>query len=288
MTSKLHAYDTRKHAPSSLARQMWFHAFSVGRFACGPNYHVRRSNFHGAQSIYVVRGAGWVAGKEQPFRAQSGDVIFMDLNEPHEYWADPVEPWEILWVHFDGPQMANYYALLEPSVTPVHHPSHPDRYHRLFRRLFQLFGEKAANTDAETASILTRILTQLVGDRMMSGLAPSPEPDALYPESVRRAIACMQANLNEPLTLPAIAQHTSLSPYHLAHMFKRATGQPVMQFLLQLRLERAKELIAHTQLPIREICEQVGFSDQSYFGKLFKRSEGVTPSAYRRAAQTGA
>ena len=72
-----------------------------------------------------------------------------------------------------------------------------------------------------------------------------------------------------------------MSPFHLAHVFKEAMGVAPHQYVVRRRVERAKELLADTDLPIAEIALKVGCASQSHFSALFHRVTGLTPQNYR-------
>ncbi|MFB9949131.1 helix-turn-helix domain-containing protein [Rhizobium puerariae] len=91
----------------------------------------------------------------------------------------------------------------------------------------------------------------------------------------------MLDNLGTSISVTAIAASAGLSAGHFSHGFKRATGMTPHQWLLKMRVVRAKELLAESTFNIATIAEICGFSDQSYFTKVFARSTGMTPAAWR-------
>jgi len=102
---------------------------------------------------------------------------------------------------------------------------------------------------------------------------------------VEQALAFIDAHLGERLTLLKIADELHLSPYHFAHVFKRTVGIAPHQYVMQRRLERARQLIAHTKLPIVTIALELGYANQSHFSEAFHRATGVTPLSYRLRGQ---
>lgn len=100
---------------------------------------------------------------------------------------------------------------------------------------------------------------------------------------VQTALAFIDEHLGEGLTLPAIARPLALSPHHFAHVFKRATGVAPHQYVMRRRVERAKELLVSTSLPIADVALAVGFANQSHFSAAFHRASGMTPQGYRFA-----
>ncbi len=111
-----------------------------------------------------------------------------------------------------------------------------------------------------------------------SGLAPWQE---------RRSKEMMRASLDSDLSIAAIAAECRLTPSHFGRYFKRSTGVTPYQYLTGLRLEAAKRLMLTTQRSLAEIALACGFSDQSYFTRIFSRDVGTSPAAWRRARSQG-
>ncbi len=106
----------------------------------------------------------------------------------------------------------------------------------------------------------------------------------LAPNQLKRALEFIHANLAADAPLLAVAAEAGLSPFYFARQFKRATGLAPHQYLIQLRIERAKELLVHSDASVVEVAQQVGFCDQSHFARHFKRSFDVTPNVFRQRA----
>jgi AraC family transcriptional regulator len=102
---------------------------------------------------------------------------------------------------------------------------------------------------------------------------------------VERAIDYMETNLSEPLSLADVANASGLSPSHFARRFKSATGAPPHQYLMAMRVERAKRLLMQRE-PIAEIALACGFTHQEHLTRIFRRLTGATPASFRRAAQS--
>lgn len=116
---------------------------------------------------------------------------------------------------------------------------------------------------------------------------PSGTRDAAHSKSVvargkvQQALQLIDSNLADRLTLPDLAKRLEMSPYHLAHIFKRRVGVAPHQYVIRSRVELARELLARTRLPIADIALIVGCANQSHFSALFHRVTGQTPHAYR-------
>jgi AraC-like DNA-binding protein len=88
-------------------------------------------------------------------------------------------------------------------------------------------------------------------------------------------------NASLPLTLEHVARHLRLSAEHLARVFRREEGLTIFDFLRNLRIERAKALLASAQLSVDEIAREVGYSSSTLFCRNFRRATGLTPLTYR-------
>jgi AraC family transcriptional regulator len=109
----------------------------------------------------------------------------------------------------------------------------------------------------------------------------APRP-SLAPWKVRRVSDILKHSLAESPTLTELAANAGLSPYHFLRAFKSAVGVPPHRYQMQLRMNRARELLETTDLSVTEIAAQVGYDDPSYLGRLFRKHFGTTPAAYRR------
>ena len=98
---------------------------------------------------------------------------------------------------------------------------------------------------------------------------------------VRKAIQYLEDNFNKPFNLEELAAASELSKYHLERVFKRATGLTPCTYALMLRIERAKQLLTSTQMPIASIASELGFSHQSHLTNVFKKLTDLTPHVYR-------
>jgi AraC-like DNA-binding protein len=95
--------------------------------------------------------------------------------------------------------------------------------------------------------------------------------------------ALIDRHYARPLTVDGLARRAGLSPFHFIRAFRSAYGETPHQYLRARRIDRARELLVTTPLPITEVCVQVGFQSLGSFSSLFRRLTGETPAAYRAA-----
>jgi two-component system response regulator YesN len=99
--------------------------------------------------------------------------------------------------------------------------------------------------------------------------------------TLQKAIDYIRENYHESITLNDVAEHTYVSIYYLSRMFTKELGKNYVDFLNEVRIEKAKGYLRDSGYKTYEIAELVGIKDAHYFSKLFKKYTGVTPSEYK-------
>lgn len=100
-------------------------------------------------------------------------------------------------------------------------------------------------------------------------------------ELIRKAMIYISKHFNEPLNLEDVAMHVHLHPSYFSTMFKQSIGSSFKEYLNMVRIEESKRLLSNTDFSIIDIAIAIGFEDQSYFSKVFKKYTGLTPKQFR-------
>jgi AraC family transcriptional regulator len=141
----------------------------------------------------------------------------------------------------------------------------------------QLYADSLANILAlhlvrhyttEGANSSTRFLGGLSGNKL------------------RRVLEFIEENYAADLSLAELSSVVGMSTFHFAREFKRATGTTPHQYVVKLRVERAKQLLSKSEMPLVDVGFKSGFSHQSHFTRLFRKVTGTTPQSYRLMFQT--
>jgi two-component system, response regulator YesN len=132
--------------------------------------------------------------------------------------------------------------------------------------------------DPEAASRWLRIEM----DRFLSAYAAWRRQ---YSEStIATAMRYIEEHYAESLSLMQVASHVHLNASYFSHLFKKETGHSFVNYLVQVRMDRAKQLLRNTDLSVTEVAGIVGYDLPNYFAKLFRQSTGISPKEYRRDA----
>ena len=260
------------------------------REPCPPPGHPKGYNFdydrgrvlHGYHVVYVSRGRGWFESRRTaPQPIEAGTVFLLFPGVWHRYTPDPKTGWDEHWVGFDG-EVARRWTRQRffSAQNPILKPVHEDMLLTLFTRILEAIKTNQPALQQVLAGVVSDIMG-LLYSAQQAQLAGRPQSVS----SIQHALERMQSGFASNLDLPALARQLGISYSWLRRSFAEHTGLSPHQYLLELRLVRAREALAHTALTVKEVSRQVGFEDEHYFCRLFRRKTGVTPSQWRAGAQ---
>ena len=113
-------------------------------------------------------------------------------------------------------------------------------------------------------------------------VSSAAEPEKQEERAITGITRYLQEHLAEEISLSVLAEQFNLNPQYISQLFKSEIGVNFLVYLTNIRMEKAKKLLLSTALSIAEVAEQSGYGDYRVFTKVFKKSEGITPSQYRR------
>lgn len=235
----------------------------------------------------VLSGKGVIEMRGKIFPCGAGDTFVIFPGELFSYEADGEEPWHYMWAAFVGHAAAPVMAMLAVSPNqPVISGMENERIRELYRKI-QLSFQHSPYAELEDleASGWLRILLRELGMANRDRLQDKP----LFQEEIDRQIAktihFLSLHYMEPITVEQLARTFGYHRTHLSKMFKRTTGLSPLQYLMNIRMERAKMLLEGTAMTVAEIAAAVGFEDALYFSKKFRSWTGESPTAYRKTLQ---
>jgi len=133
------------------------------------------------------------------------------------------------------------------------------------------------NVQALFKSILYQIITE-IGKNQYAFASRQEHGHSI----VSRALRYVHNNLDENFSVTKLAELCNVSPTYLRQLFHKHTNKSPSQYILDVKLQKAKNYLSYGDLPIKEISEELGFSSTSYFIETFKRKYGISPLVYRK------
>ncbi len=294
-------------------------ALKVGDEYYLPTLHFARTETHGPgpvntwhchdvfHVVYVVEGSGFFRIGDREADARPGLLFFIGpkvwhqfiaLTDPFRYDAltfdlaaeDGSQCDRPFWEIFSRADRRWIRSVLREGVLEVPEPLRP-QVRALFADATAAWSRglgPGAPAGLERSGPAVAAFLQGLGELVIR-LAPGGEKaivagaaNARRRHLVEKAVQFMNENFAEPLTVEEIASRVHLHPVYFSQLFKAAVGVPPRQYLVRIRINQARRLLAETDMPVGEIAQNCGFRTMAYFSRVFREIEGVSPSAFRR------
>lgn len=237
----------------------------------------RGRTLHEWQLILLESGEGEVEFRASAFRASAGSLIVLPPGSWHRYRPNPQTGWTTDWLGFGG-----------------------DLADRLIggagfgRGGVRVFGANAAIRQTFAATVADLLSTARQTPFAAAACVPPLAAAILEAPSARAAGAAQSAlvlraqthitdHLRKTVDFEALAQSLGLTYRAFRYLFRKEVGLSPLQYQLERRLVRAKNLLASSDLPVREIADTLGFNSTWYFSHFFRRHARQSPAAYRKS-----
>ena len=232
--------------------------------------------------VYISGGRGnFESDGKINLPIEPGNVFLLFPGIWHRYQPDSKTGWHEHWIGFDGEWARNWRKckFISPAK-PVVKINFEDTVLATFNRIMQ-----AVRTNRPALQqILAGAAVNLAGMCYSAQQAP-PETGDPGSNVIEQAITRLENDLGRPLDMKSLARELGVSYHWFRSTFAMHTGLAPHQYLLEMRLVRARNLLAETRLSVKEIAVQTGFQDEHYFSRLFRQKLNVTPSQWRSRSQ---
>ncbi len=233
---------------------------------------------------YVISGFGSFQCMGRDYRLTKGDSFFIFPGELVSYQSDEVNPWKYRWIGFKGTYVDQLLSISGiSSHKPVVKTGNNRRVAALYHSVQQVLDQGKANCDLQADGYMRLLLAEYAHDLPLSPEA-KPEATTDIRKQIEQAIRWLTLQYYQPISIESMSHNLGYHRTHLSKMFKQHTGMSPMNFLLKIRMERAK-LLLNKPLTIEQVASSVGFTDALYFSKQFKKWSGSSPTDYRNASQ---
>lgn len=267
------------YTPSNFARTNLLHLQEVGELQAQKPHTSGRENLASYLCFTIINGSGILIYHGQEYQLTAGDCVFIDCKKSYSH-RSAEELWTLKWVHFYGPNMGGIYEkYMERGGQPVFRPENPNTFRNLLEELFYIAGSSDYIRDMRISEKLTSLLTLLMAESW------HPE-NHLNIGSKRQSLQYMKDYLEqhykEKITLDGLAEKFYINKFYLSRIFKEQFGTTINNYLAQIRITHAKQLLRFTALTVEEIGRECGIEEPAYFARVFKKVEGVSPGEYRK------
>ncbi|MCD6166524.1 helix-turn-helix domain-containing protein [bacterium] len=279
----------------------------VGEYTAKPNWEQRPRILYDHLIEYIYDGKGLYTIGDKKFQVSRGDLVLIPPGVIHSMKSDSERPFVRQCVHFDFNYVGGYDSMPawewvphklqaekvhptpifseELNLPPVSHMLHVPKIRPLFCRLFREMYHKAPGYKLAVKACMLDIILLIHRNALLGDTNSADEPVLVLSKAVVEAKKFMEINFNERLTLSEIAEVAKYHPVYFERLFKKFMGCSPIEYLLEVRISKAKEFLEHSDLNISEIATEVGFESVQYFSLAFKKLVGISPRHYRRLIQ---
>ncbi|AKN30520.1 AraC family transcriptional regulator [Clostridium carboxidivorans P7] len=239
----------------------------------------RKINHH--ELFLVTGGKGYISTENREFFVEKGMLFYLKPDVFHSIEPNLSEPLTFLSVHFSFicVNFCNDKWNLSTEIEYLKFPTmqkfknHYPLFH-IFKKLVETWSTKLPDYEFSCRMILEELLLE-IHDNLK-------RQDTNYSSTlkVEKIIKYLHENINKSITLKELSDLVSFSPSYLSRTFKDTTGYSIIEFFNKMKIDKAEALIMVGDKKIKEISELLGFKDEFYFSRLFKKIKGISPKEF--------
>ena len=226
---------------------------------------------------FVTEGTFSITIEGKTYKAKPNDWFFIPAGAKHNFHNYLDKPMSKYWLHFDifpsNELLKGFnvnYRVNTKNQTKV-------------MELFKEFGKICNSSDFSDILRVKAIILNLIAEYLkLAGKQKNITIIDEQNENLRAVLTYIADNFTRNLTTYELAKVCHLHPTHFIRTFKLKMAQTPQQYILNMRMEYAKNLLSNTTLPVTEISEQIGFNDTAHFSKAFKNFYSITPTQFRK------
>lgn len=266
--------------PTLFAKSSLLYVQYIGHYYTNSGYSIEREKLESCLFIYTLRGKGYLKYQGALHELSRGKVCLIDCREYHMYQTDPDDLWEFLYVHFEGKTSQDYVEHFMKQGGPVVTVDDGFQIADTIHKIQELQQNMDERSDLLSSRYIVDLLTTVLLSVMQGGGQEEHVPG--YITQVKQRLADC---LNSSISLDDLTREFAVSKYHLSREFKKFTGYSPYEYLVNLRIKAAKELLKTSHWSIEEITYKVGFTNTTHFIHMFRNRENTTPLQFRKVWQ---
>jgi len=275
-------YPYRGQAPIFPARAFHLHSMLIN---CGhqsvssPSYSfdgMKRGRREMFIWQYTLAGCGRLRFEGEEYRVDQGKAMLLMIPENHCYYFSPEDDyWEFVFVTLNGSELIRLWRELRKMTGPLAQITTGSRCVLKAAEIYKYCCEGKLQNPYDASSMAYDFTMCALQDLGKGGSGEN------RPEFIARVTEYCMEHIGEDITIDDLAEISGYSRYHFSRMFHKYQGITPMAFISDLKMRLAVRLLQTERLSIKEIAEKCGFMDVSYFCKVFRNSQGVSPARFR-------
>lgn len=253
---------------------------SVGVVSKNPGQITSSKNRPDTALEYVISGKGIIRYGGKEHKANAGDLLFFPRGCEFECISDSVDPWVKIYVTTSGRLIQNIMRSYFPCDVAIFFDS-PVCYPH-FKKLLKMFKDSPLlTTELDTAASL--IIHELVASAFNNTLKVDRSATEKLRLDAYTVKTYIDNNFRDSIHISDLSELIYRCNSQTIRIFKTVYGMAPYDYIMNLRITSAQQMLEQTSMPVKDIAFSVGFTNEHYFSTLFKTKTGLTPTKYRRS-----
>ncbi len=265
--------------PSEFALKQPYICTEAGIFYARENFNTSRDFKDSWLLFYTLEGCGIIRQNDVTVRVLPGQALLMNCRSPQSYSTDPsVGKWHHYWAHIEGTGLSAMESLLIPERRIAAFPVSGNS----IQNQFDIMLKNLESASAETVLMISLSIHQILTDLTVR----QPSLWSSNQKLIMKSADYIHDHYCEPIELNELLSIANMSKAYYMRLFRQYIGTTPYNYILSLRITKAKEYLEVTDKSVHEIAMETGFSDDASFSTRFSAMAGMSPLKYRKAAIT--
>lgn len=234
---------------------------------------------HFTELFYVISGNGKFLVENETHTVQENDLVIVNPHIEHTEMSLNAKPLEYIVFGVEGLSFSFGESGIIKGYGFFNYAANKTQLLNFSQIMLKEVSDKKNGYELICHDILEVLLVYISRSYSLGIVASDASP---MPKECALAKRYLDANYAQNITLDSLAKAAHINKYYLSHSFTTFLGMSPINYLIQKRLEVARELLTSTNHSIAQIASSAGFASQSYFSQIFKKSMGLTPNQYRK------
>ncbi len=251
-----------------------FYLSGIGRTS--PEFHIKRNNgLISHQLLFTANGAGILLVNGRKYALGMNSLLYLPPALAHEYYPENGE-WSTFWMVFRGSGLDGIMQSMGFRREMIAYNADLSAFAKLYNRISRLAADNFCSSEKCSLLIYESVL---MARSIFDG---TNSADSTGNEIVDTALRYISEHYSADISLNDLSGLSGISPQYFGRLFKERMNMRPMEYVARVKIARAKTMLLNSDMLIAEIAGRLGFSSNTYFGIVFKKYEGLSPTEFRK------
>lgn len=251
-----------------------FYLLGIGRTS--PEFHVKRDKgLTSHQFLYTAKGCGVLEVGNRKYKLEKNSFMYLPSELPHEYYPENDE-WNTCWMIFRGDFLKGIMNTMGFIGEMVATDADLTAFEKIFGRIYSLAADNLHNGEKCSLLIYNAVLA---AKEIFGGKQEENNTGNLIADN---AVRYINEHYGDDITLSELACLSGVSPQYFDRVFRERLNMRPMEYIARVKISKAKSMLLDCDMSVTQLSKSLGYTSPTYFGIVFKKYEGISPSEFRK------